>query len=345
MKKIFLFSTLLIILAWCFTGVSAQAYLIEDLNIQNMGNIAVGPGKAEIQLSPGDVYNMNVTVTNASGMTKIVKFTSEDMGASNDPTTPLEFLGEQKGPYSLKDFVKPEVDQITLLAGQRLTLPVTISIPADATPGGLYGGIMVAAENVPSTVVSPGSSQAGGQINLITRVGVLVFIRIKGDALESSYLKSFIADKNFYEKGPVSFKITSENNGSVYLSPYGSITVKDMLGRTVDQRDIDPWFVLPKADRVRTVSWNSNFLLGKYTAVLSLQRGYMNAKDVVDTKSISFWVIPWKIITVGLIILLLLIWVLVWVLSHIQWKKTPANYPTQFQGKQGTPPDLTVKNK
>jgi hypothetical protein len=169
------------------------------------------------------------------------------------------------------------------------------------------------------------SGQVVSQVNLITRVAVLLFVRIKGPVLESSYLKDFTADKNFYEQGPVSFKITSENTGNVYLSPYGSIQVKDILGRTVDTRQVDPWFILPKSDRVRQITWNSNFLIGKYTALLTLHRGYMDSKDVVDVKSIDFWVIPWKIIAVGLIVLILIILLVVWIFSHIQWKK---NVPT-----------------
>jgi len=344
MKKISILSILfLVVFLWCFPGSAAQAYTIEDLNAANTGNIAVGPGKTELLLAPGDSYILNISATNMSGMTKIVKFTTEDMGASNDPSTPIQFLGDQKGPYSLKDFVKPEVEQITLLSGSRVTMPVTISIPMGVAPGGLYGAIMVAAENLPGVSSVVDNGQAVSQVNLITRVGVLLFIRIKGDVLESSYLKDFTADKNLYEKGPVSFKITSENTGSVYLSPYGSIEVKDMFGRTVDQRDIDPWFVLPKSDRSRAISWNSNFLFGKYVAVLSLHRGYMNATDVADTKTVNFWVIPWKIVTVGLIVLILVIWLLVWILSHIQWKngqqpKNPVRYDSNFPQDSEVPP-------
>jgi hypothetical protein len=319
------------------------AYTVEDLKLATTGSMIIGPGKTELLLAPGDTYTMNVSAANATGMTKIIKFMTEDMGASNDPNTPMEFLGTQKGPYSLKDFVKPEKDTLTLLAGQRVTMPVTITIPKDASPGGLYGAIMVAANNLPDTTIAP-ADQAVSKVDIITRVAVLLFIRIKGDVLESSYLKDFTADKNFYEQGPVDFKVTSENTGNVYLSPYGSIEVKDMLGRTIDKRDIDPWFILPKVNRTRDISWNSNFLLGKYTAVLTLHRGYLDAKDVVDTKSIDFWVVPWKVITVGLIILILVIWLLVWILSHIQWKSKPSSPVSKQDFDSSVPPTDTTKN-
>ena len=321
MKKTKLFFVIfLAIFFWCSLGGFAKAYIVEDLNLSNTGSMIVGPGKTELLLAPGDTYNFEITAANATGMTKIVNFSTEDMGQSNDPNTPFQFLGGQAGPYSLKNYVAPEANQLTLLAGQRVRMPVAITIPANAPPGGLYGAVMVSAENLPSAAV-PKVGQASGQVNIITRVAVLLFIRVKGNVLESSYLKNFTTDKSFYENGPVNFQITSENTGNVYLSPYGSVEVKDMLGRTIDRREIDPWFVLPKADRTRTVAWSSGFLFGKYTALLTLHRGYMNIKDATDTKTISFWVIPWKLLLIYLIGLILVIWIIVWIASHIEWKK------------------------
>lgn len=331
MKKtnFLLFIIFLGIVFWSFSSV-ASAYMVEDLHLDTIGTITIGPGKTEILLSPGDTYNLEVTAANQTGMTKIMKFTTEDIAASIDPNATIDFLGNKKGPYSLKDYVKPEAEELTLPTGQRVRMPVTITIPQDISPGGLYGAIMIAAENLPTEITTqPGA--ATGQVNIITRVGSLLFIRIKGDVLESGYLKDFKADKKLYESGPIPFNITFENTGNVYLSPYGAIDIKDMFGRNIDQRDVEPWFVLPKSDRTREIKWNNNFLFGKYTAVLTLHRGYMSSDDVFDTKSFVFWVIQWKIIGAGLIGLILIIWFFVWIFSHIEWKKKPSK--TGFQPK------------
>jgi hypothetical protein len=316
------FSAFLALMLWGFTGVnSASAYVVEDLHLATQGSIIVGPGKTEVLLSPGDTYNFEFAVTNVSGMTKVIKLTAEDANASADPTLGLEFLGTEKGPYSIKDFIIPEISEVTLLNGQRLRVPITISIPADAEPGGLYGALMAAAYNI-DQYGNVESGTAAGQVNIVTRVASLLFVRVKGDALTSGFLKNFYSDENFYEAGPVNFKILSENTGNIHLNPYGLIQVKDMLGRLVDSREVDPWFVMPKSDRVRSIAWNSNFLIGRYTATLSLNRGY---QDIVDSMSYSFWVIPWKIIAIVVIGLILIIWFFVWLLSHIQWKKKPSN--------------------
>lgn len=334
MKKI---SFIIFLGVFCCLAATSHAYLIEDLNLTTTGNMIIGPGKTELLLAPGDTYTIEVTATNSTGEAKIVKFYTEDMAASNDPNTTLEFLGTETGPYSLKDYVTPEADTVTLESGQRVRMPVTITIPEDASPGGLYGALMVSSESLPSESTAESGTLAG-QVNLITRVAVLLFVRIEGDVIESGYLKDFTSDKGFYEEGPVTFNITSANDGSVYLSPYGTVEIQDIFGRIIDSREVDPWFVLPGAERTREIAWNSNFLFGKYTATVTLHKGYMNTEDSADTKTLSFWILPWKIITVALIALILVIWFIVWILSHIQWKKKPQSQETPENPIAGSNP-------
>lgn len=328
------------VFASCFSFVNA--YVIEDLDLKTSGSIVVGPGKTELFFSPGDTYTLQILTTNVSGMTKIVDFRVEDMKSSNKPDQILEFLGNEKGPYSVRDYIKPEVNQLTLKNGQRVRMPVTISIPKNAEPGGLYGAIMISASNL-ETADNPQLDNAAGQIKIITRVASLVFITVKGDALTSGFLQDFRVAKSFYEQGPVKFQIVSANTGNVHLNPYGDIEIKDMFGRIVDAREVDPWFVMPRSERTREMAWNAKFLFGKYTATLTMNRGY---KDIVDVKTVSFWIIPWKIIAIGLIILILIITFFVWILSHIQWKKDkpaappPAVPPTNTQTVPPPPPNL-----
>jgi len=321
--------------AYLPTG-GASAYSIEKLNFSNEGDIVVGPGKKELLLSPGETSNQEIIVSNRSGSPKIINISVEDFQGTKNPDETVQFLGDKKSPYSLKDYVKPEANQITLNFGERLRLPVAIVIPSTAAPGGLYGAIMISASNIDEGNAELQKDNAAGKVKVITRVASLFFIRVRGDVVEDGNLKEFKALKSFYESGPVDFQIISENNGSVYLSPYGAIEVKNILGQKIDERQIDPWFVMPGALRVREVKWNSNFLFGRYTATLLLNRGY---KDIVDSKSFSFWVIPWKIISIILIGLILAIWLFVWIASHFELKKPekPEN-PSPTIPSQPIPP-------
>jgi len=296
---------------------NTEAYVIEELYFQDEGDIVVGPGKTELWLSPGDTVVREILISNRSGGPRIINISVEDFQGSKTAGGTIEFLGGEKGPYSLIDYVKPELEKIILTHGQRLRLPITVSIPETAEPGGLYGAVMISASTEEEAeVVEP--DKAGTKMKVITRVASLFFVRVKGEVFEAGVLHDFKADKQFYEKGPVAFKILFENTGNVHLSPYGSIDIKNILGANIGQVDVDPWFVMPKSVRTREVKWNSNFLFGRYTAVLTLNRGY---NDIVDTKEFSFWVIPWKIVLIGVVGLILIIWLFVWFLSNFEFRR------------------------
>jgi hypothetical protein len=124
--------------------------------------------------------------------------------------------------------------------------------------------------------------------------------------------------KKWFEQGPIDIQFTYENNGSVHLIPYGTIAIRNMAGREIDQIAVTPYFAMPDSDRLNQVKWEKKMLLGRYTATLSLNRGY---KDIIDSKTISFWVVPWKLLLAGLAGLVAMVWLLVWVFSHFEFKK------------------------
>lgn len=342
MKKIkyLFFTTFFALTMFLFPQNIAKAYIIEQLNFQNEGDIVVGPGKTEVWLSPGDSFSKEILISNRSGMDKIFKIDVEDFQASQNADQTLQFLGNESSPYSLKNYVKPETSEIILHHGERLRLPVAISIPKDAEPGGLYGAVMVSAFNVEKESAQIEGGQAGTTMKVVTRVASLFFVRIKGEVVEGGILQNLTTGKQFYEQGPVVFKITSQNTGNVHLSPYGIVEVKNMLGAKIDQVEIDPWFVMPKSSRTREIKWNTNFLLGRYTATLSMNRGY---DDIIDTKTVNFWVIPWKMVSIILIGLILIIWFFVWVASHFELKKKNDNNP-EPPLQQPTPPQNLPNN-
>lgn len=344
-KQVLFFAIFLAIFCFVFSVQKVSAYTIEKLNFSNEGDIVVGPGKTELSLDPGSSATQEIIVSNRSGMQKIINIGVEDFRGSRDPNETVQFLGNVNGPYSLKDYVKPEVNQITLNFGERLRLPITISIPKNTSPGGLYGAVMISAVNIDEINNGSPNNAAAGKVKIITRVASLFFIRVNGKVVNNGNLKDFKTEKSLYESGPITFKILSENNGSVYLSPYGVIEIKNMLGQQIDERQIDPWFVMPDSLRERDVVWNNNFLFGRYTATISMNRGYDN---IIDSKSFAFWVIPWRIISIILIGLILIIWLFIWILSHLQWKRgqkteippPPVNIPTKSP-PAGNPPPVT----
>ncbi len=291
------------------------AYQIQDLSgTEARGDIVLSPAKIELFMEPGEKATRELMVTNRTGGTVNFGIGIEDFKGSHSPDQIIVFLGLERGSYSLKDWLRPEVQEFTLKSGQRIILPIEISIPADADPGGHYGVIFA----VVKPDISAATTGNAGRVSIVSRAGALFFVRIKGNAQENGQLADLNTPKKFYEAGPIKFSVLFENNGSVHLAPYGTIEIKNLLGKVIDKIELDPWFVMPDSLRLREVVWESGFLFGKYTATILVNRGY---QDILDQKAISFWVIPWKIVLSGIVVLFFIIWFLFWTFSKFEIKR------------------------
>lgn len=254
-----------------------------------VGDFVVGPGRTEIELSPGETIIQEITVTNRISDNRKFKLEVEDIAGSSDGSSSVSLTGDERGPYSIRDYISFPKDELVLELGERARIPVTITLPPDAEPGGYYGSVLV------STVQHSGSEEGQTRSPIIARVGSLFFLKVKGDTVEEGETKSIsmIDDKMWYEEGPVTMGILYENTGSVHLNPYGQLSIKNMFGEEVGFVELEPWFVLPTSLRVREITWDREFLLGRYTVEAKINRGY---GDIIDEVSVSFWVLPWKVV-------------------------------------------------
>lgn len=264
-----------------------------------IGDFVVGPGKLDVTIKPGETKVVEMNVTNRTGERRIFNVTVEDASGSTDPATSIVLLGDNRGPYSMKDYISVPHTRFELDHNQRARIPVTISIPANVDPGGLYGSVLI---DTVAIDAQPGDSAgAVPQSAIIARIGTLFFITVPGEVNKAGQLKNFgtIPEKAFYQNGPINFGILVENTGSIHLAPYGELRISNMLGEEVGFLTLDPWFVLPQSTRLREVAWDRDFLFGRYTATVYVNRSY---DDVVDTLSYSFWVLPWKPLTAGFVV-------------------------------------------
>ncbi len=299
------------------TPAQVSAYRIEDLsNVEVEGDFTIGPGKTEVFLDPGEETIREIKITNRTGRTVDFRITTEDFKGTTTGETPLQLLGTERGPYSLVDYLEPETKEFTLGHGQRIMLPVKISIPEDAEPGGRYGAVLVSALPPP---LEEGETEekAKGQIRVIGRIGSLFFVRVKGDAEEEGSLTGFktVGGRKAYVKGPIDFELFYENTGSVHLNPYGKIEIKNIFGREVGEMKLDPWFTLPGSLRIRKVTFNREWMFGRYTATAKINRGY---GDIIDQKKAVFWVFPWQILVPALLTIILLVVFFRWFFSKFE---------------------------
>lgn len=270
-----------------------------------VGDFVVGPGRSEITAKPGETVTVEVSVTNRINTGREFFLSVEDIEGTQDGTSMRALPAGQKSPIGLVDFVSFQQDSLILDIGERARIPVKVTVPANASPGGYFGAVMV------STVRDAGSGgDYAPRSPLIARVASLIFLTVEGDVItegETLNIETLNKFENFgwwYESGPIELGILYENTGTVHLNPYAEVSIKNIIGEEVGYIQLEPWFVLPKALRVREFTWDREFLFGYYTVEARVNRGY---EDQIDTVTTSFWVLPWKLvgsIFIGLFIII-----------------------------------------
>lgn len=302
MKKLVAIFGLFVFLMQTNYAFAFQLQTLDDTPIAN--DFVLGPGKVDLLLEPGEKTIQQITVTNRLG--KDMNFTVgvEDFSGSYDTDETVVLSGDVKGPYSMKDYIKPETTEFSLKHGERIVLPIEISIPKDSQPGGLYASVLVS--TVPDNSVGEVNQ---GRAKIISRLGTLYFVRVAGDVNESGHLQEFkVTDTKtgFYEKGPIPFEIFFKNEGNIHMAPSGKIAIMNLLGKKVGEVGIEKYFAMPDSLRKIIVSWDNKILIGRYTAVVTLDKNYQQKPNETETMSVVFWVIPWKILLVTLVVMLIL---------------------------------------
>jgi len=277
---------------------NAFGYVITNVAPELRGDFVLEPAKIEIFADPGHVSTTDMRITNRTEKDILFRVSVEDTKGSDNPENPIELLGSEKGPYSLKDYITPEIETFTLRSGEQITLPVTVSIPADAEAGGLYGSVLFESG-------SAGDTASSGS-RTISRLGALLFVRVNGEVTEIGALEDFRVSGGspiLFTEDLIGFEMLYRNSGSVHVNPYGMITVRNIFGMTVAEIEVPPYYAMPESLRYRKVTWEHGPLFGYYVATLEQNRGY---DDIVDTQRVSFAVLPWKeslIVVVGILVL------------------------------------------
>jgi hypothetical protein len=153
-------------------------------------------------------------------------------------------------------------------------------------------------------------------------------------------VSSFTSQKSVYEYLPATFNVTVQNAGNIYLAPQGDVFIsRSKNGKPIATLPINSGQgnILPNTARQFSTSWSDGFPVfktkkingevvsnskgqpemqlqwnasssfskirfGKYYAYLALV--YNNGTtDITSNATVSFWVIPWKLILIIIVII------------------------------------------
>lgn len=283
---------------------SLLVFLVSPLTTTAQGGgqgLEISPPLLDLKGDPGQTIKSEIRVRNVTKDTLVVNAQFEDFVASGEDGQPKILLNpDEKSPYSIKDWLGA-TQSVTLAPEQRETIPVTINIPQDASPGGHYGVIRF-------TGASPELEGTG--VSLSASVGTLVLVNVSGDVKESAKIAElFVSQKSkrasLFEYGPLDLTLRIENDGNIHLQPKGTIQVTNMFGKTVylSQINQDGRNVLPSSVRKFEQSMGGKLMFGPYKLKADVVYGSNNQ---ITSDTVTFWVIPYKII-IGTILIIFLI--------------------------------------
>ena len=306
-----IFRSLTVIAVAVFGLLLATTHQVAAQNAPAPGQaLEIAPPVLNLTADPGQSIQANISIRDVSTSAVVVTSEVNDFTANGEDGTPKLLLEEaETSPYSLKAWVAP-IPQLTLKPRQIESLPVTIRVPANAAPGGYYAVIRF-------TASAPELKDTG--VSLSASIGTLVLLRVNGDAKEDMSVEQFTTSKDgtvgtLFDAAPLDFIVRVRNKGTVHQQPVGRVVVKDMFNNHIANVNVNlaRANVLPGSVRrfeapLDKAVIGDRWLFGRYTADLTVTYG---TNGDTTTSSMSFWIIPYKLIAIVVLVMLVLFFVL-----------------------------------
>ncbi|MCX6733892.1 MAG: hypothetical protein NTX63_03695 [Candidatus Peregrinibacteria bacterium] len=272
--------------------------------------LTISPVKMEISGKPGQTVQGELTLFNEEAKTKTLYASTNNFESRGETGTPF-FLPERTG---LATWIKVQ-DSVVIKSNEEKKIPFSVEIPKTAEPGGYFSAILWA--------TTPPQAKKGSQVGVGGKLGVLVMLKVAGAVKEGGGLLEFGTKdaQNFFSAAPITFAYRFNNTGGDRVVPKGDIMLTNFgFGGAKLSANEKEASVLPDSARKIEVTWGdeklasqkagffgmagrewSDFHMGWYTAKLNLGWGAATHKAVVA--EYRFFVIPWQLILVIIVVL------------------------------------------
>jgi len=309
-------------------------------------DLTLSPVFFTLTTDPGKAVTTNVKVTNNNNITEylqvqLVRFAPDEKGEIT--LFDLEPNDEFKNWISFSD------EQFVIGPTETKIVKVTVDPPQDAALGYYYAVLI---SRIGQNIPGKGQAVVAGSPAL----PLLLEVR-SPNAKREAQLVDFKTTQMFYEYLPVTFEVTMKNTGNIHLAPSGDIFLDWGNAKNVAILPVNEGRgnVLPNTQRTYSTSWQDGFAvrqpktengkevldkdgnpvfttkydfakadkfrIGKYTARVIMV--YDNGeRDVPVEAKISFWVIPWKFILGGLVIVVIVLFGLKSIFSGLFKRKS-----------------------
>ncbi len=290
-------------------GLASFLFLVST---HNASALTISPARIEVSGDAGTSITKEITLSSDSKLADETFYVTYSNFEADGETGSPKFV-EPKG--DIGTWMTSE-KIISLKPNESKKVSFTIAIPKDAYSGGHYGAIFFGN--------NPGDA---GQVSVGAKTGTIILLTVNGSVVEAGGLSSFgtIGSKKVFNSLPVSFSYKWRNDGNDRVKPAGNITVRNMFYMPVTKIEANPVSgnILPHSTRnfADNLTWSNyplskdevisksffgqasyqwkNFALGMYFANLDLVAGTTHS-----TKTAIFFVLPWQLIVIILVILI-----------------------------------------
>ena len=266
---------------------------------QEAVSYTVSPTIFDMTANPGQVFRSTVRIINTNKFELHVYVDLNNFTPKGEDGVPVfeTIKKSTDGQTSFAEWIDTE-HELVIGAEQTVELPLTITVPESASPGGHFAAIMISTK-------PPASESDKTQVQTAQTISSLFFMRVTGDVKEDGAIRSFRTSSYFLSKPEATFEIRIENKGNVHVQPQGEIRIYNMWGQErgtipVNQQTLFG-NVLPHSVRKFAFTWSSEWSvsdIGRYTAVATLAYGVDTRQFM--TADTAFWIIPWKFLLLAI---------------------------------------------
>lgn len=182
---------------------------------------------------------------------------------------------------------------ITLAPKQEKKLTLVIDIPKNEKESEYYFSIVFISKAIKNNNTNYSQILGGVATNVLLSIG-------SKDGPQGE-IREF-SSVGFLQKGPVAFTVSLKNKGKHFITPRGDILIKNMFGQTVGNVDLLASNVLAGTVRSQKEFWDESFILGPYTAILTIS---LSEKGPILNQTVHFIGLPGKYI-VGVVLAIFL---------------------------------------
>lgn len=285
--------------------------------------VSTSPLPINLTTSPGKTVTTDLRIRNSGSKTE--EFQVGLLKFNADSTTGSPTLKEREAGDDYFEWVSFNPNKLTLDPNEWGTIKMTITVPTSAAFGYYYAVTFGRSNELPDE----------GSTALLGAAATLVLLEVDvPGAKREVEIEQFATTKSWYEFLPVEFLVRLRNTGNVHVAPFGSVFI-EQNGEQVASLPFNQGKgnILPDSPRNYSVEWRNGFPVytpvetngqstkearqqlswdftkanqlrfGKYTANLVI--AYDNGeRDVPLQQSVEFWVIPWRMLAGGAVVIL-----------------------------------------